>query len=301
MQPIVLYCCTLARDAVRARRMAESVARHNRDNLALYLSAPRADMELFRQKLGSLAQVICEEEILTANPAQDLARVYALRGLVQQQIIKAEFWRLGLSENTLVVDSDCKFVRDFTRADFLAEPNVPYSVIHEGKELLQFTAVHGPKRVRSEFLQDRVPIMREMGRDGVVYDYGYAPFLWSRRVWSDLAEKHLAPRGETLADAIARRQSEFTWYGESLLRFQSIPIHRRDELFKHYHYEHQYWTDVKLGVTEETIARDYLGVVYQSNWETWTEFGAPTKSLPSRAARSVKRAMRRLVHAVRMP
>jgi hypothetical protein len=299
MQPIVLYCCTLARDAVRAQRMAESVARHNRDNLALYLSAPREEMELFRRKLGSLAQVICEEEILTANPAQDLARVYALRGLVQQQVIKAEFWRLGLSENTLVVDSDCKFVRDFTRADFFAEPGVPYSVIHEGRELLQFTAAHGPKRVRSEFLQDRVPIMREMGRDGVVYDYGYAPFLWSRRVWSDLAEKHLAPRGETLADAIARCQSEFTWYGESLLRFRSIPIHPRDELFKHYHYEHQHWTDVKLGVTEETIARDYLGVVYQSNWETWTEFGAPSKSPLSRAARSVKRGVRRLLHSVR--
>jgi hypothetical protein len=300
MQPIVLYCCTLARDAVRAVRMAESVARHNRDNLALYLSAPRADLELFRRKLGSRAQVICEEEILTANPAQDLARVYALRGLVQQQIIKAEFWRLGLSENALVVDSDCKFVRDFARADFLAEPSVPYSVIHEGRELLQFTAAHGPKRVRAEFLQDRVPIMREMGRDGVVYDYGYAPFLWSRRVWSDLAEKHLAPRGETLADAIARCQSEFTWYGESLLRFRSIPIHPREELFKHYHYEHQYWTDVKLGVTEETIARDYLGVVYQSNWETWTEFGAPSKSWLSRAARSAKRGMRRLLHSAHM-
>ena len=299
MADIVLYCCTLARDAVRARRMAESVARHNRDNLAFYVSAPRADMGLFRQKLGSLAQVICEEEILTANPAQALARVYSLRGLVQQQVIKAEFWRLGLAQNTLVVDSDCIFIRDFRRADLLAEPNVPYSVMHEGKDLLQFAESYGPRRVRSEFMQDRVPIMREMGRDGVVYDYGYAPFLWSRRVWSDLAE-HLAARGQVLADAIARHPSEFTWYGEALLRFRSIPIHPRGELFKHYHYEHQYWTDEKLGITRETLARDYFGVVYQSNWETWTEFGVPSKRWHSRAARSVKRGMRRVLHLARM-
>ncbi|MBC8022026.1 MAG: hypothetical protein H7Y14_02830 [Burkholderiales bacterium] len=301
MQPIALYCCSYARDAVRAQRMVESVARHNRDGIALYVSAPRADVELFRQKLGSQAQVLCEEGILAANPATDVARVNALRGLLRQQIVKSEFWRLGICENTIVLDSDCKFVRDFTRADFLAEPGVPYSVIHEGKDLLQFAEVHGPQRVRSEFLQDRLPIMGEMGRDGVVYDYGYAPYLWSRRVWSDLAEKHLAPRGETLADAIVRHQSELTWYGEALLRFRSIPIHPRGPFFRMYHYEHQYWTDVKLGVTEETIARDYLGVVYQSNWETWTEFGTPTKRWPSRVARSVKREVRRLLHSARMP
>jgi hypothetical protein len=39
--------------------------------------------------------------------------------------------------------------------------------------------------------------------------------------------------------------------------------------------------------------------VYQSNWETGTEYGPPTKSLPSRVARSVKRVVKRALHTAR--
>jgi hypothetical protein len=299
MEPIVLFCCSYARDVLRARRMAESVARHNRDNLALYVSAPREDLVLFRNQLGALATVINRDDIVAAHPRMDAARLYALPGIKHQQVIKSDFWRLGLAGNTLVLDSDCKFIRDFRRADFLAEPNVPYTVMHDGREVLDFTARHGPQRVQREFLECREPIMREMGREGAVHDYGYAPYAWSGRVWSDLDEKYLAPRGETLADAIDRAPSEFTWYGEALLRFGSIPVHARGEYFRFYHYEHQYWHDRRRGVTEESLAKDWLGVVYQSNWEAGSGYGPPAKSLPSRMARHVRRAVRRLMMSAR--
>ena len=299
MEPIVIYCCSFARDVLRARRMAESVARHNRDCLALYVSAPREEVALFRDRLGSLATVIDRDAIVAANPRLDMARLYALPGIKHQQVIKSDFWRLGLARNTLVLDSDCKFIRDFTRGDFIADGDVPYSVMHDGRDVLDFTSRHGPRRVREEFLQCRMPIMREIGREGAVHDYGYAPYIWSGHVWRDLDEKHLAPRGETLADAIDRAPSEFTWYGEALLRFRSIPIHARGEYFRFYHYEHQFWRDRGNGITETQLARDWLGVVYQSNWETATEYGPPRKSLPSRVARSVKRAVKRALHSAR--
>ena len=295
MEPIVLYCCSYARDVDRAVRMAESVARHNRDGLALYVSAPRAEVALFRDKLGALAHVLCRDEILAANPRIDPARVHAMRGIVQQQVVKSEFWRLGIAGAAVVLDSDCKFIRDFTRADFIDAGAVPFTVMHDGRELLHFTARHGPRRVTREFLQDRLPIMRELGRDGPVRDFGYAPYIWSAHVWRDLADKHLAPRGETIVEAIARHPSEFTWYGEALLRFGGIPVRMRGELFRFYHYEHQYWMDRRRGIGERELARDYLGVTYQSNWETWTDYGAPRKSLPSRMARTVKRAVKRIL------
>ena len=301
MEPLAIFCCSYARDVLRAQRMAESVARHNRDGLALYVSAPREDRALFHDKLGALATVIERDEIVAAHPRMDPARLYALPGIKHQQVIKSDFWRLGLAENTLVLDSDCKFIRDFGRADFLASGSVPYTVMHEGRDVLEFTARHGPRRVRREFLDCREPIMREMGRAGTVHDYGYAPYIWSRHVWRDLDEKHLAPRGETLAEAIDRAPSEFTWYGEALLRFRSIPIHARGEYFRFYHYEHQYWDDRRRGATEESLARDWLGVVYQSNWEAGTGYGPPTKSLPSRVARHMKRAVRRLLISARAP
>jgi hypothetical protein len=301
MQEVVLYCCSYARDVARARRMAESVARHNRGGLALYVSAPRGEEQLFRNELGSLATIFCRDEILAANARLDPARVYALPGIVHQQVIKSEFWRLGVADTTVVLDSDCKFIRDFWRTDFMAAPHVPFTVMHDGAELLRFAARHGPRRVRAEFVKDREPIRRELGRDGRLHDYGYAPYLWSRRVWMDLEEKHLAPRGETLLDAIVRAPSEFTWYGEALLRFGSIPLHARGPLFRYYHYEHEHWLDGRRGVTEASLARDYAGVAYQSNWETWTDFGPPTKSLPSRVARRVKRTVKRLLISTRAP
>jgi len=297
MEPIVIYCCSFARDVLRARRIAESVARHNRDGLAFYVSAPRDEVALFRDRLGSLATILDRDEIVAANPRMDMTRLYALPGIKHQQVIKSDFWRLGLARNTLVVDSDCKFIRDFTRADFIAEGDVPFSVMHDGRDVLEFTSRHGPRRVRQEFLECRVPIMREMGREGTVHDYGYAPYVWSSRVWRDLDDKHLAPRGETLADAIDRAPSEFTWYGEALLRFRSIPIHARGEYFRFYHYEHQFWHDRRNRITEAQLAKDWLGVVYQSNWDTGTEYGPPTKSLPSRVVRSVKRAVKLALHS----
>jgi hypothetical protein len=272
--------------------MAESVARHNIEKLPFFISVPKRDLEVFRSHLAGV-ELICEEDIIAKNPGIRLDRLYSLPGGIQQQIIKSEFWRLGLSENYLVLDSDCVFIRDFGKRDFLAVDNVPYSVVHEGRSLLQATARFGPERVREEFLKDRRPIMNELGREGVVYDFGYAPFLWSRRVWQDLAEKFLAPRSMTFLDAVLLCSSEFTWYGEALLKFRSIPIWPREELFRHYHYEYQYWLDRKLGFTPEILAKDYLGIVYQSNWQVWEDFGPPRKSLPSRIVRSSKRLIKK--------
>lgn len=295
MESIVLYCCTYARDVLRARRLAQSVAAHNKERIRFYVSVPRRDLDLFRTHLGAgLAEILCEEDILAANPALDPGRLYALSGGRQQQIIKSEFWRLGLAENYLALDSDCLFIRDFGRGDFLAQDGEPYTVVHEGREVLQSTSRFGPHRVRGEFLADRTRIMREMGREGVVYDFGYAPYLWSRRVWQDLDRKYLAPRGKTLVDLIELHPSEFTWYGEALMKFRSIPLWPREQLFRHYHYEHQYWLDQMLGMGTKILARDYLGVVYQSNWETWTEYGPSKKSLPSRVARSMKRVAKKI-------
>jgi hypothetical protein len=295
MKDIVLYCCTFGKDLQRAKRMAESVAKHNRDSISFYLSVPRRDLDMFRAHFPlDLVELICEEDMFDGRNGISLDDLYALPGSVQQQIIKAEFWRLDLCENYLVLDSDCVFIRDFYKSDFLATGDIPFSVIHEGRSYLQPVARFGPKRARGEFFKDRRTVMKEIGREGLVYDFGYAPFIWSRRVWEDLAEKFLAPRGETLLDIVKKCPSELTWYGESLLKFRSIPIWPREELFRHYHYEHQYWVDQKLGYTLDILKRDYLGIVFQSNWQTWEDYGKPLKSPLSRIVRSAKRLIRRI-------
>lgn len=80
--------------------------------------------------------------------------------------------------------------------------------------------------------------MKRMGRQGVIYDYGSATFIWSKRVWQSLEENFLKPNNMSISDAILECSSEFTWYGESLLKYRATPLYPRNELFKHYHYEH---------------------------------------------------------------
>ncbi len=288
---IVLYCCTFSRDLLRTVRMAESVTKHNKSKIPFYISVPDDEVRLFREKLKGIPVIIfSEQEIFRANPKLGIKKLYEVPGGIRQQVIKSEFWRLGKSENYLVLDADCVFIRDFDESDFIAKDNIPYSVIHEGRDLLQVTNQFGPERTREYFLADREPIKAAIGRHGIIYDYGYAPFLWSAKVWKSFDENYLIPKNLNFLDAILYCGSEFTWYGESLVNYQAIPIYPREQLFRHYHYENQLWIDQALGYTEAKLAKDYMGIVYQSNWQIWKHYGSKRKSIISLAWRYLKRA-----------
>ena len=294
MLNFVLYCCTFRKDLLRTVKLAESIRKHNKNKIPFYISVPADDVQLFKEYLKEFDIIIFDErDIFVANPKLDIQKLYSIRGGLRQQVIKSEFWRLGISKNYLVLDSDCIFIRDFDEGDFLVKDDVPYSIIHEGRDVLQATERFGPKKIRQHFLADREPIKAALGRTGVTYDFGYAPFLWSGKVWESLDINYLTPNGMNFLDAVLLCGSEFTWYGESLVNFRAIPIYPREQLFKHYHYEHQLWADQVLGYKEKILSHDYLGVVYQSNWESWGDFGPSNKSIASRVWRTVKRALKK--------
>ena len=294
--PLVLYCCTYSKDFNRVKRLLTSVAQFNEDQIPVYISAPKKDLALFEKELSEFSfTLLNEEDILHKNPLIDQGKLYTQRGWIQQQVIKSEFWRLELSENYLVLDSDCIFIKPFKQDDFIAKDQIPYSIVHEGRDVLQATERFGPAYAREGFIKDRQPVKDKMGRAGpVIYDFGYAPFLWSKKVWQSLETNYLIPHQTNFLDLILEYDSEFTWYGESLINYQAIPIYPREQLFKHYHYEHQYWQDRSLGYSDEILRKDYLGIVYQSNWQTWEDFGAPKKKLASRILRSIKRFLKYL-------
>ncbi len=291
---IVLYCCTFSRDLLRTVRMAESVTKHNKSKIPFYISVPDEEVSLFQEKLkGIPVTIFGEQEIFQANPKLGIKKLYEVPGGIRQQVIKSEFWRLGKSENYLVLDADCVFIRDFDESDFIAKDNIPYSVIHEGRDLLQVTNQFGPERTREYFLADREPIKAAIGRHGITYDYGYAPFLWSAKVWKSFDERYLTPKNLNFLDAILYCGSEFTWYGESLVNYQAIPIYPREQLFRHYHYENQLWIDQALGYIEAKLAKDYMGIVYQSNWQIWKHYGSKKKNIFSLSWRYVRSLLKK--------
>jgi len=282
---ISLYCCSYLKDINRVVRLSESISKYNSDNIPFFISVPDDEVQEFREKIGNVlkdAEVIPETKIISKIPHVSKKQIYSIRGSLRQQIIKSNFWKLGYSENYLCLDSDCIFLRNFYKSDFLVYDDIPYTVIHEGRSILQPTLFLSKRKHREYFNADRKPIQSAIGRPGITYDFGYAPFLWSSKVWQSLETNFLIPNKKSFLDIIVENGSEFTWYGESLLKFRAIPIIPREELFKHYHYYDQYILEKVIGINDEIITKDFLGKVLQSSWERKLTHKSSEKGVASR-------------------
>lgn len=290
MKNFVLYCKSYRNDVLRVKRLAHSIQQFNHEQIPFFVSAPLSDMELFREVLDGLPlTLINDEEIIRANPSLDQEKINSLPGGKSQQIVKSEFWRLGISDSYLCIDSDCIFIRLFTQSDFITPEGYPYTVMHEAKELLQFVINHGMEKVANDFHKERQQIMNIIGRSGHQYDFGPSPLLWSRQVWAALDEKFLKPRNMNFYDAIMLFPGEIQWYGEAMLKYRPFPLMPVEPYFKFYLYERQLIMGKQQGETIERLARDYLGVGYQSNWER--NFDLDQKPLLSRLARWIRRTI----------
>lgn len=268
MSAIALFCKSYRDDVLRARRLAESVARFNKTGRPLYLSIPESDMALFKETCAGMpVELLSDETIIVANPRLDRSAYAKLPGRISQQIVKAEFWRTGIADTYVCLDSDCYFLKPFGEEDFISPDGTPYTVMHEAKELLQFAEIAGMHKIARNRERECAEIKQQFGRVGRCWDFGPIPVVWSGRVWLDLDERYLRPRGMTIIDAINAHPGELRWYGEALLAFRSIPILPVEPLFRCYHYEEQYYFWKQRGETEETIARNYLGICKQSNWD----------------------------------
>jgi hypothetical protein len=297
MKDIVLFCKSYHRDVQRAKRLAESVRAFNSGNLPFYLSCPAADLALFRDVIGSDGvTLLSDEEIIRANASLGQTAIDALPGGISQQIVKSEFWRLGISENYFCLDSDSYFIRDCNKEDLLAPSGAPYTVMNESLELRLFGALHHHAKIAENIDADCQAMMRIFERTGRHYEFGPLPVVWSRRVWSDLAEQFLEPQGMNFLDAIRLFPSEMRWYGEALLKYRSVELWPVETLFRCYHYEDQYNSARESGETDENLSKVFLGVCVQSNWDKALDHGAMKRSVLSKVARSIKRRiLRRLV------
>lgn len=268
MDTLVLYCKSYRNDVLRVRVLAESVRRFNRERIPFFVSVPERDLPLFREHLAGFAlTLIADEEILDRNPRHPRRLMEELSGGLMQQIVKSEFWRLGLCRNYLMLDSDAYFIKEFGAADFMFDRETPYTVMHEGKDLLEFAARSGMKKIKGYFVKDRLKAQSMFGRSGRQFDFGPMPAVWSAAVWEALATRYAEPRDLSFADLIGEHAGEMLWYGEALLQYAPIRLIPVDPLFKVFHYREQYEESLALGVTDAMLAENYLGIIKQSNWD----------------------------------
>lgn len=266
MGNIVIFCKSYSRDLERAAVMADSVRRFNRDGLSLCISVPEADIEIFQQRIGKDdVNWLRDEDVIRANPVLDLEIYRTLPGHISQQIVKAEFWRVNPKQNCVCIDSDSRFIRDFFAGDFLSPDGVPYTILHESKPFMEFCLTHGICETERHFEAMSDEMRKVFGRAGPSYAFNPFPVIWSGKVWHALEAK-LEAEGSNIMQAIVAHPYESSWYGEALLKYQSIPLLPREPIFKAYLYFEEYERDHRDGMTEAELARFYLGVVYQSNW-----------------------------------
>ena len=290
--PLALYCKSYCTDLRRLLRLVESIASYNQTNIPVYVSVPEADLALFREHLGNAAvSLISDESILRASPGLDPMRVAKMHGAVSQQVVKSEFWRLGLADAYVCLDSDAIFIRPFSAQDFLAADGYPYTMLDEAHDLLEAALKHGRRRIVDAFAREAALVQEKFGRQGRRYSFGPFPLVWHRKVWESLDRNYLQPRSMSFADAIEEAPIESRWYGEALLAYLAIPLHPCQALFKVYHYAWQRSQDQRQGITQEQLAQLYCGMIYQSAWEREIDWPSEGGSIFSKFGRKLRRAM----------
>jgi len=292
---LVLYCKSYRNDFLRLKRLLASIDRFNADGLPFYISTPIADHELLIQIVGQEGyHWVADEEIVRANAQADFAAYQAMPGGLSQQIIKSEFWRLGLTENYLCLDSDSLFIRPFYRPDFMAVDGNPYTVLHQNKEFLQLATDRGHLRVERDLRAEAERVKALFARVGPNFYCAPAPFIWSAKVWQSLDQGYLQPNDISLWKLISPAHPETLIYAEALLKYRAIPLIAIEPLFRTYHFDWHYYLMKRLGETEEKLRQNYLGVIYQSAWEFELNLGQLQKSTASRLIKHLKRFCRYL-------
>ncbi len=292
---VVLYCKSYRTDLKRTCRLAQSIVNFNTEKIPFYVSTPREDFDLFREHLSGLnVNLIDDDSIIRANPGIDAQKLARLPGGQSQQIIKSEFWRLGLSDSYVCLDSDSFFIRPFDKREFLSADGTPFTIINEGHDLLDLSLRTGNTSVIDDFFRESESFKKIFERIGPSYSYGPNPLIWHRAVWESLEKNFLAKRGISFLEATLMNALDANWYGEALLKYKAIPIIPRESLFKVYHYAWQLDLDRKNRVTTDELTKLYCGVIHQSAWDRQMDWPREAGSLGSRIARRLKRLLGRI-------
>ncbi|WP_353432578.1 DUF6492 family protein [Polynucleobacter sp. MWH-UH23A] len=295
MKDIVLYCKSYRRDFLRLKRLLESINQFNQDQISFYISTPEDQYQDLLSVLGDKYYYwISDESIVSSNPVVPKNIEKTRSGGLSQQAIKSEFWRLGISDNYVCLDSDCVFIKPFFRSDFLAPDGNPYTVIYQNKEFFQLATNRNHSKIVRNLEAEGSAVKTLFGRSGPNYYCPCPPFIWSGKVWKSLDEQFLKPRGINFWDISTESHPETLLYLEALLNYQAIPLHPIEQLFRIYYYDWQFFLLRRLGETPKKLASNYLGLIYQSNWESGMDYGIPNKPFLSRLNKRAKSFLRYL-------
>ena len=228
MENFVLYTKSYAPDVNVCKRLKESIDKHNIENIPFYISVPKSDIELFKNKLGTDGYILIPDEEayqLTTN----------LDGWRTQQIVKIHFNKLNICKNYLCLDSDAFFINDFKKSDFMATEDIIFSLVSDAPldQLIKCEGLNNKPFYGTCFYRTVKAIRKILDNESYprLYTYGPPPYPWNCQVWGEIQDMLKSNNMnmeqffiylESTTGALPR---ETCLYGEYLIKYRSIEIH----------------------------------------------------------------------------
>lgn len=269
-----IYIGTSKRDFVQYKYLINSIKAYNMDNIPVYTCVNDEDLEIFKAEFADYNITFLKDSDVYPNKVGNV--------WYKQQLIKMNFWRTNLLDIMIQIDSDSFFIKNFYKSDFIAAENIPYTIIHENKELKEFFAKHnlfnsknennGDFKINQGFSENSAKIRELLSTSDITaeYDYGHPPCVWSNRIWEKLYVDYVEPNNLTYEQLLEYSNSEQQWYGEMLLATKLFPIYPKENIFKTFHYRENF-TDFVKENTLLNVKYNYHGICLQSNWSANTE------------------------------
>lgn len=269
MHNLIIYIGTSVRDIFQYEALINSIKAYNVDNIPVYTCVNDADFEVFSKHfINKGITFIKDSEVYITQETNNWWK---------QQLIKMNFWRLGIAKHMVQVDSDSFFIKNFRVSDFMVDDNTPYTILHENKELKEFFAKNnkdnsmsndnGDYWISQGFSANSNKIKDIFGTTNrkTDYDFGHPPCIWSNLVWETLYKMYIEPNNLTYESLVQYANSEQQWYGETLLATKLFPVFPKENMFKTFHYKENY----DSYITEHRLSDlkyNYHGICLQSAW-----------------------------------
>ena len=264
---LALVTKTFSADIPSYKILFDSIQKYNQDNLPVFVVIPFEDKKLLQDTIGTEGYTLLYDH-----------NIHTFRrpmgGWEQQMIIKLRVHEHISAENILLLDSDGRFIRPFYEKDFIAYDNIPYTIVHENKQVAEYeTALKGGDYNNTGYAK-AVRAYRDIFgfKSSKIYDYGPNPHLWNTQVLRDLWSNYLNYNGIELEEFCLTMKNtygihfrETLTYGEYLMSCNTIPIIPSGPLFKTYHWKEMVEFERGSGLDfESNIAKNYLGIIMQS-------------------------------------
>jgi hypothetical protein len=262
MKDIALFVKSYRPDLALVHRLLNSISRHNRDRIGVFISVPVDDVVGFQNLSRRFTDVSVLADDHFRIPQVDQKIWGFAPGYITQQLVKLSAQRLSEARNYLILDSDTYFIRDFEAKDFIAPDGTGLTVLAEDKDLVADPA-YAPfaerRAMKIDLIADRlgVPTLSRttchnntVFQDSVLHDF----HDWCRS------------EGLSLLDLMTIAPVEFTWYNFFLVKHCPERLVRIEPFIRMMHTRSEYRRLVAAGFSHESFRRSYLGVCLNSGW-----------------------------------